>query len=167
VADPHRDFPTGIRSNLLFSIARNSQNLHLISNSTSTSPTDKWIASTNIIKPELATQFAVGYYRNFKENNYEFSSEAYFKTMANQIDYRDGAEVFTNDPIETQLLFGKGRAYGIELSVRKKQGRLTGWINYTLSKTERQFAGINNGNWYNARQDRTWHWTPYTLRPGH
>ncbi len=142
-------------SSIKFSIARNSQNLHLISNSSSTSPTDKWIASTNIIKPELANQFAVGYYRNFKENNYEFSSEAYFKTMANQIDYRDGAEVFTNDPIETQLLFGKGRAYGIELSVKKKQGRLTGWVNYTLSKTERQFAGINNGNWYNARQDRT------------
>ncbi len=142
-------------SSIKFSIARNSQNLHLISNSSSTSPTDKWIASTNIIKPELANQFAVGYYRNFKENNYEFSSEAYFKTMANQIDYRDGAEVFTNDPIETQLLFGKGRAYGIELSVKKKQGRLTGWLNYTLSKTERQFAGINNGNWYNARQDRT------------
>ena len=88
-------------------------------------------------------------------NNYAFSSEAYFKTMANQIDYRDGAEVFSNEPIETQLLFGKGRAYGIELSVKKKQGRFTGWINYTLSKTERQFAGINGGSWYNARQDRT------------
>ena len=142
-------------SSIKFSIARNSQNLHLISNSSSTSPTDKWVASTNIIKPELANQFAIGYYRNFDENNYEFSSEAYYKTMANQIDYRDGAQVFTNDPIETQLLFGKGRAYGIELSIKKKQGRLNGWVSYTLSKTERQFAGINNGNWYNARQDRT------------
>ena len=142
-------------SSIKFSISRNSQNLHLISNSSSTSPTDKWVASTNIIKPELSNQFALGYYRNFDNNNYEFSSEAYFKTMTNQIDYRDGAEVFTNAPIETQLLFGKGRAYGVEFSIKKRQGRFTGWMNYTLSKTERQFAGINNGNWYNARQDRT------------
>jgi hypothetical protein len=75
--------------------------------------------------------------------------------MHNQIDYRNGAEVFSNAPIETQLLFGKGRAYGFEFLFKKKTGRLTGWISYTLSKTERQIEEINNGSWYPARQDRT------------
>jgi hypothetical protein len=81
--------------------------------------------------------------------------EAYYKTMQNVIDYRNGAQVFTNEPIETQLLFGKGRAYGIEWLLKKKAGRFSGWISYTLSKTERRIEGINNNEWYNARQDRT------------
>ncbi len=142
-------------SSLKASYTRNSQNLHLISNSVSSSPTDKWVASTNIIKPELADQVAIGYYRDLKDRKYEINVEAYYKTMQNQIDYRDGAEVFTNEAIETQLLYGKGRAYGIEWLFRKKTGRLTGWISYTLSKTERKIDGINNDQWYNARQDRT------------
>ncbi len=137
------------------SYTRNTQNLHLISNSVSSSPTDKWMASTNIIKPEIADQVAIGYYRDLKNQQYEVNVEAYYKTMQNQIDYRDGAEVFTNEAIETQLLYGKGRAYGIELLLRKKTGRLNGWISYTLSKTERKIDGINNNQWYNARQDRT------------
>jgi len=86
---------------------------------------------------------------------YELTIEAYYKTMQNQIDYRDGAQVFTNEAIETQLLFGKGRAYGIEWQLKKTSGRLNGWISYTLSKTERKIEDINNNNWYNARQDRT------------
>ena len=137
------------------SYTRNTQNLHLISNSTSSSPTDKWIASTNIIKPEIADQLALGYYKNLKNVPYELTIEAYYKTMQNQIDYRDGAQVFTNEAIETQLLFGKGRAYGIEWQLKKTSGRLNGWISYTLSKTERKIEDINNNNWYNARQDRT------------
>jgi len=142
-------------SSLKASYTRNTQNLHLISNSVSSSPTDKWVASTNIIKPEIADQVAIGYYKDLKERRYEINVEAYYKTMQNQIDYRDGAEVFTNQAIETELLYGKGRAYGIEWLFRKKTGRLTGWISYTLSKTERKIAGINNDQWYNARQDRT------------
>ena len=142
-------------SSLKASYTRNTQNLHLISNSVSSSPTDKWVASTNIIKPEIADQVAIGYYRDLKDQKYEINVEAYYKTMQNQIDYRDGAEVFTNEAIETQLLYGKGRAYGIEWLLRKKTGRLTGWISYTLSKTERKIDGINNNQWYNARQDRT------------
>jgi hypothetical protein len=82
--------------------------------------------------------------------------ETYFKTMQNQIDYRDGADIFANnDAIETQLLFGKGRAYGLEMLLKKKAGKFTGWLSYTLSKTERKIEGINEGRWYNARQDRT------------
>ena len=92
------------------SYTRNTQNLHLISNSVSSSPTDKWMASTNIIKPEIADQVAIGYYRDLKNQQYEINVEAYYKTMQNQIDYRDGAEVFTNEAIETQLLLsGKAR----------------------------------------------------------
>jgi hypothetical protein len=140
---------------LKLSLTRNVQNLHLLSNSTSGSPTDKWIASTNNIKPETADQVALGYYKNLKKGLYELTVETYYKAMHNQIDYRNGAEVFSNVPIETQLLFGKGRAYGIEFLFKKKMGRLTGWISYTLSKTERQINEINNGSWYPARQDRT------------
>jgi hypothetical protein len=137
------------------SYTRNVQNLHLVSNSTSASPTDKWLASTNIIKPEKADQLAIGYYKTLNDPRYELNIEAYYKIMQNVIDYRNGAEIFTNEPIETQLLFGKGRAYGIEWLLKKKTGRLTGWISYTLSKTERLIDGINNNEWYNARQDRT------------
>lgn len=134
---------------------RNVQNLHLISNSTTTNPTDKWVASSNIIKPEISDQVSVGYYRDLSANRYELTVEAYYKNMQNQIDYRNGADVYTNDAIESQLLFGRGRAYGIEWLIRKKKGKFNGWLSYTLSKTERQFEGINNGNWFNARQDRT------------
>jgi hypothetical protein len=137
------------------SYVRNVQNLHLISNSTSSTPTDKWISSSNLIKPEVSDQVSLGYYKNLPGNQYELTLETYYKTMQNQIDYRDGADVFSNKPIETQLLYGKGRAYGIEGMLRKKSGRLSGWLSYTLSKTERKIDGINSNNWYNARQDRT------------
>ena len=134
---------------------RNVQNLHLLSNSTTTNPTDKWVASSNIIQPEVSDQVSVGYYKNLSGNVYELSVEAYYKTMQHQIEYRNGADVYTNDAIESQLLFGKGRAYGIEGLLKKTSGRFSGWVSYTLSKTERQFDGINEGRWFNARQDRT------------
>jgi hypothetical protein len=138
------------------SYVRNAQNLHLVSNSTTGSPTDKWVASTNIIKPEVSDQVSLGWYRNLAQNKYELTVEAYYKTMQNQVDYRTGANVFINsDAIESQLLFGKGRAYGVEWLLRKQTGKLSGWLSYTLSKTERKIDGINNNNWYNARQDRT------------
>lgn len=149
-------YSTGESSSVKASYVRNVQNLHLLSNSVSSNPTDKWVASTNIIKPEISDQVAVGYYRNFGNGDYELSTEVYYKDLQNQIDYRDGADIFTNeDAIESQLLFGKGRAYGIENLLKKTRGRFTGWISYTLSKTERKIDGINNNNWYNARQDRT------------
>ncbi len=129
--------------------------MHLISNSSANSPTDRWIASTNIIKPETSDQVSLGYYRNLGLDAYELTTEIYYKDLKNQIDYRDGADIYTNKPIETQLLYGKGRAYGVELLIKKKTGKLTGWIGYTLSKSERQIDGINNNRWYNTRQDRT------------
>ena len=143
-------------SSVKASYVRNTQNLHLISNSTTSSPTDKWLASTNIIKPEISDQVAIGYYKNLFDNHYELTLETYYKTMQNQVDYRDGANIYINsDAIESQLLFGKGRAYGLEMLLKKKTGKLTGWISYTLSKTQRKIDGINSNEWYNARQDRT------------
>jgi hypothetical protein len=137
------------------SYARNTQNLHLISNSTSTTPTDLWISSSKNIKPEIADQVSLGYYRNFNNNNYEFSVEGYFKDLQNQIDYRNGANTQANDKIEGELLTGMGRAYGAEFFLKKKYGRFNGWLGYTISKTERKIDGINNNNWYNAKQDKT------------
>jgi hypothetical protein len=138
------------------SYVRNVQNLHLLTNSTTGSPTDKWVASSNNIKPEISDQVSLGWYRNLADNKFELTVETYYKSLQNQIDYRNGANIFsTSNAIETQLLFGKGRAYGIEWLLRKQTGKLTGWLSYTLSKTERKIEGINNGNWYNARQDRT------------
>lgn len=143
------------RTSFKASYVRNSQNLHLISNSTAALPTDKWVASTNIIKPEICDQFALGYYKNFNNNKYELTLETYYKSMQNQIDYRDGANVYNNNAIETQLLFGIGRAYGFEMLFKKQAGKLTGWVSYTLSKTELKIDGINNNQWYNATQDHT------------
>ncbi len=135
--------------------ARNAQYLHLISNSTSARPTDQWVATTNNIKPETSDQFSIGYYKNVFSNRFELSAETYYKTLQNQIDYRDGSDINNANKIETQLLYGIGRAYGIELLIRKKSGKLNGWISYTLAKSEKKINGINNNAWYNARQDRT------------
>jgi CarboxypepD_reg-like domain/TonB-dependent Receptor Plug Domain len=142
-------------SSIKASYNRNVQNLHLLTNATSSSPTDLWLPSTNNIKPEISDQVALGLYKNSKNNKYEFSSEAYYKTMQNQIDYKNAANTFGNDNIESELLYGSGRAYGIELLLRKKTGKLTGWIGYTLSKVEKKFDDINNGKYFPARQDRT------------
>ncbi|MBL7931491.1 MAG: TonB-dependent receptor [Bacteroidia bacterium] len=143
------------RTSVKASYSRNAQNLHLISNSTSGSPTDLWIPSSLNTKPEVSDQYSLGYYQTLKRGKYELSSEIYYKNMANQIDYRDGAETGPNGKIETQLLYGGGRAYGIEVLVKKKTGKLTGWIGYTLSRSERKIDGINNNEWYLAKQDRT------------
>jgi len=140
-------------SSIKGSYARNIQNLHLLTNSTSSNPTDLWVPSSNNIKPEIADQESVGYYRNFASNDYEFSAEVYYKAMQNQIDYKNGAQLIANENVESQLLYGKGRAYGLELFLKKKAGLLTGWVSYTLSKTQLQIDGINNGAWYNASQD--------------
>ncbi len=134
---------------------RNAQYLHLLSNSNAGSPTDIWIPSSTLVKPTIADQVALGYFQNFNENKYKFSAEAYYKNFQNLVDYENGAEIFANTNIESELVFGKGRAYGIEFLLEKQEGKLTGWLSYTLSKSERQIDEINFGNWYAARQDRT------------
>jgi hypothetical protein len=142
-------------SSVKMGYARNTQNLHLMSNSTGGSPTDQWIGNSYNIQPEIADQVSIGFIKYIKDNAYELTTEAYYKTMQHQIDYRDGADINTVPDIESELLFGKGRAYGLEILLKKKKGKLTGWVGYTLSKTERKIEGINNNEWYNAKQDRT------------
>jgi hypothetical protein len=134
---------------------RNTQNIHIISNSNSSTPTDLYVMSSNNIKPEIADQVSTGYFRNFADNVFEFSTEVYYKWLQNQIDYKNGAELILNQDVESQLVYGTGRAYGIELFLKKKYGRFNGWLGYTLSKTERKFDAINNGNYFPATQDRT------------
>ncbi|WP_293887405.1 MULTISPECIES: TonB-dependent receptor [unclassified Sphingobacterium] len=133
----------------------NVQYLHQLSNTTSSLPTDQYVLSNNTIKPQLSNQYSLGYFRNFASNRYEFSVEGYYRDLKNQIDYRNGADLQANELLEGELLFGKGRAYGIEWFLKKRLGRFSGWLSYTLSKSERQFEQINNGEWFNARQDKT------------
>lgn len=142
-------------SSLKFSYSRNVQNLHLLTNSTGSNPTDLWIPSSNNVKPEIADQVSFGYYRNLKNNQYEFSAEVYYKHLQNQIDYKNGAVLVANELVESQLVFGKGRAYGLELYGKKNYGVFTGWISYTLSRTERKINEVNNNSWYSATQDQT------------
>jgi hypothetical protein len=141
-------------SSVKISYARTRQYIHLLSNTTSSTPFDLWVPSNINIKPEIADQYTLGYFRNFSNNMYETSLEVYYKTFQNQIDYRNGANLILNNKVESQLVFGKGWGYGVEFLIRKKYGKLTGWISYTLSKAKRQFPDINGGNIFLAKQDR-------------
>jgi hypothetical protein len=149
------NFSLNNNSSIKAAYARNTQNLHLLSNSTSGRPSDQWIGSTYNVKPEISDQIAMGFFKNFKEATYELSVETYYKWLQNQVDYKNGANINTAPDLESELLYGIGRAYGLEMQIKKNKGKLTGWISYTLSKTERQIDGINDNKWYNARQDRT------------
>jgi len=142
-------------SSVKASYNRMAQYLHLISNTAASVPLDVWTPSTNNIKPQIADQVAIGYFRNIGKNlDYELSAETFYKTLQNQIDYIDGANLLLNTQLEAELLSGKGRAYGLELYAKKNSGKLTGWLSYTLSKSERQVDGISNNLWYNNRFDR-------------
>lgn len=134
--------------------SRNTQNIHQVSNSTASSPTDVWLSSSINLKPGIADQYALGWFKNFSDDKFEFNTEVYYKSLQNQLDYRNGANEQANEKLEGELLSGIGRAYGLELILKKKSGKFTGWIGYTISRTERRIIGINNDNWYAARQDR-------------
>ena len=142
------------QSSVKASYNRNYQFIHLLSNSTASTPTDVWLPSSDNVKPQIADQWSVGYFRNLKKNLFETSVELYYKNLQNQIDYRNGADLVFNSTVEAELVFGRGWAYGAEFLVKKNYGKLTGWVGYTLSKTMRQFDQINNGNPFPARQDR-------------
>lgn len=143
------------QSSLKASYNRNTQNIHLLANSTASTPTDLYVMSSNNIKPGIADQLSVGYFKNLADNKYEFSVETYYKAMQNLIDYRDGSQLVGNQDVESQLVYGRGRAYGIEFYLKKKYGKLTGWLGYTLSRTESKFDAINKGNYFPATHDRT------------
>lgn len=141
---------------LKMSYSTHTQHIHMITATENLSlPVDIWIMSGNNVKPQKSDQFSVGYFRNSKNDMYQFATEVYYKWMYDQIDLRNGADVMANQHIEKELLFGNGRSYGFETMLKKKYGKLNGWIGYTLSRTEMSIPGINNGNWYPARQDIT------------
>lgn len=146
---------TGENSSIKTSYNRMVQNLHLISNTNSPTPLDIWLPSNKYIQPLIVNQVAVGYFRNFFKNTFETSVELYYKDMQNVLDYKDGAELFLNEDLETELLTGTGNAYGMELMVKKLSGRFTGWVSYTLARSMREIPGINNGNPYPSTYDRT------------
>ncbi|MES2003419.1 MAG: TonB-dependent receptor [Bacteroidota bacterium] len=134
-------------------VTRNLQYIHLVTNAGSTLPTDLWVPSTIRVKPQISWQYAAGYFRNFKEGMFETSVEVYYKTMENQIEYREGYTPSLKDP-EEDFVFGKGWSYGTELFINKVKGRFTGWIGYTLSWTWRQFPNLNDGLKFPSRYDR-------------
>ncbi len=140
---------------------RMSQYVHLISNTTSATPLDIWEPSGPYVKPQIVDQYAVGYFQNFKENEYSLEIESYFKLGKNRLDYIDGADLIGNRAIEQVLLNGKTEAYGLEFLLRKNTGKITGWVAYTIARSMQQTvgktpeeSGINNGEWYRTPHDR-------------
>ncbi|MFC2129426.1 carboxypeptidase-like regulatory domain-containing protein [Bacteroidota bacterium] len=145
----------GNRSSVKVSYNRMAQYLHLLSNSTSGNPTDVWMPSSNNLKPLYVDQLAIGYFRNFLDNTIETSVEVYYKNIQNAADYEDGANIFLNEFAEATILTGMGRSYGLELYVKKKYGDFSGWISYTLSRTENKIEGVNDFDWYPVKYDKT------------
>ncbi len=142
-------------SSVKASYNRTVQYIHLLSNTTASVPVDIWTPSTNNIQPQKADQVALGYFRNFADNKYELSAETYYKQFYDLVDYIDGADLILNEFVEGQILAGDGRAYGLEMQVKKTEGRFSGWVSYTLARSERQVLGINNDDWYPSRFDQT------------
>ncbi len=136
------------------SFNRITQYLHLLSNSTSGQPTDTWVPSSTNVEPVTVNQYSAGYYRNFLDNNLEVSVEAYYKDMHKVTDYEDGTNVFFNQDIEASIVSGDGRSYGLEFYLKKKYGKLTGWLSYTLARTEILIPEISP-LWYPTSYDKT------------
>jgi hypothetical protein len=138
-----------------------SQYLHLISNTQSPTPLDVWTPSDDYLKPQILDQVAFGYFKNFKNDDYSLEIETFYKKLKNRVDYIDGADLIANDDIEQVVLNGEARAYGLEILARKNNGKLNGWISYTLSRSEQRTpgrnaveTGINNGEWYKTGWDK-------------
>lgn len=142
------------RSSVKASVTKVNQYLHLATSSGATLPSDLWVPSSGLVKPQISWQYVAGYYRNFMDNKIEASVETYYKTMQNQIEFKPGANLFINQNLEGEMVFGSGLSYGAELLIQKKIGKTTGWIGYTLSKTTRTFDALNNGQPFNYRYDR-------------
>ena len=141
-------------SSIKAGITATSQYLHLVSNSTSSLPFDVWVPSSDLVAPQRGVQYAMGYFRNFENNMWETSFEVYYKDLQNQIDY---PEDYVNKPaesVETSFVYGKGKAYGAELFIKKSKGKLNGWLGYTFSRTLRIFPDINGGKEFPSTFDR-------------
>jgi len=133
---------------------RNNQFLHLVQSSSGSSPTDYWIPTSANITHQKSDQVSVGVFRNFLDNMFETSIEFYYKEMDNSIETKSGADIYVNEHIDTLLIFGQGHSYGAEFMIKKQLGKFSGWISYTISKTEQQFEEVNNGDWFPVRYDR-------------
>ncbi|WP_343307215.1 TonB-dependent receptor [Chitinophaga niabensis] len=142
-------------ASIKLSYTRTIQYLHLATTSAATFPSDLWVPSGQLIKPGIAVQVAAGYFKELSNGKYEMSVETYYKTMNNQIEFKPGAQLLLNQNMEGEMIFGSGKAYGIELFLQKKTGRLNGWIGYTLSRSERTFPAMNEGKAFPYRYDRT------------
>ena len=141
-------------SSIKASYTKTNQFLHLATTSGASFPSDLWIPSSRLVKPQMADQVALGYFRNFRDNMFESSVELYYKKMRNQIEFKPGARLFLNQNLENEIITGIGEAYGAEFFLKKKVGKLNGWIGYTWSKTTRQFDLLNNGKTFFYRYDR-------------
>ena len=137
-----------------FNYNRSRQNIQQASNSTAGSPLDVWFPASPNVKPQVADQFALGFFRNFKDGVYQASVEGYYKNMKNTIDFADHADLLLNKHMEGELRVGKSKAYGLEFLLKKTEGKLTGWMGYTLSRSERTISGINDGETYIAPYDK-------------
>jgi CarboxypepD_reg-like domain/TonB-dependent Receptor Plug Domain len=144
----------GAMASVKASYTRMNQFLHLVPNATAGLPTDIWIPTSNKTKPQNATQYAVGYFRNLKNDAIETSVELYYKKMSNQVLFGEGKQLRINVKIDSLLAYGKGESYGAEFFVKKNTGRLTGWISYTISKTNQQFHELNFGKPFPFKYDR-------------
>ncbi|MFT5750317.1 MAG: hypothetical protein ACI93S_001597 [Ancylomarina sp.] len=149
-------------SSLKAAYTRTAQYIHLLSNTTSVTPLDVWTPSGQYIKPQLSDQFSLGYFKNFKNEAYSLELETYYKTIDNRLDYIDGSDLIGTNNIEAEVLNGESKACGLEIMLRKNEGRFTGWLAYTLSRSEQRTLGgkaggpgINKGNWYKSPHDRT------------
>jgi len=147
---------TGKYQSVKASVTQNYQYIHLASLSSVSLPTDVWVPSSTLVKPQIGWQYALGYFRNFKENVWETSVEVYYKDLKNQIEYKEGAQ--PEDDIknnqDNNFVFGTGCSYGAEFFLKKAKGKFNGWIGYTLSRTERKFADLNKGMIFPAKYDR-------------
>jgi len=143
-------------SSVKASYTQNYQYIHLASASSMSLPMDLWVPSSTVVKPQFGTQYSVGYFKNFKDNIFETSIELYYKDLQNQIEYADGS--MPGDDVgqnaDNSFVFGKGESYGVELFLKKRLGKTTGWIGYTLSKTTKTFPDLNLGNPFPAKYDR-------------
>lgn len=150
----------GNNSSVKVSFNRLRQYVHMLSNTATMAPTDTWKLSDNNIKPQVGDQVAIGYYRNLRANTIEFSAEAYYKWMSNFLDYRSGANIVMNHHIETEVANAEGKAYGVEVMLKKATGKLNGWVSYTYSRTLTRLNNptvselINRGEWYASNFDK-------------
>lgn len=148
-------YQLGENNSIKASYDRTVQYLHLLSNTAAATPVDQWTTSTNDLQPQLADIYTIGYFQNFYDNSWETSVETYYKDYQNALEFVDGADLTLDETVERKLLAGIGRSYGVELFIKKNTGKFTGFLSYTLARTERQIDGINNGEWFPTRFDQT------------